>query len=73
MDPLDREDFHEDLMNVDDLPIGPTVDAGAEAKSAEDRLVDAEGQLEVCEEAPLTGEGDAQQEQSDPSSRDPDD
>ena len=59
VDPLDIEDSHDDPMNVDDLPTGPTADAGVEAESAEDRLVDAEGQLEVREEAPLIGEGNA--------------
>ena len=44
-------------MNLDDLPTGPNVDVGAEAESAKDRVVDAEGQVEVREEAPLTGEG----------------
>ena len=58
--PLLREDIHEDPMNVDDLPTGPPVDARDKADSAEDRSMDAKGQVQVCEEAPLTGEGDAQ-------------
>ena len=70
VDLLDKEDFHKDPMNVDDLPIGLTADVGADAESAEDRPVDAEGQLEGREEAPLTGKDDAQQEQSDLSSED---
>ena len=59
VDPVDREDFYEDPMNVDDLPTCPTTDGGIDAASVEDRPVDAEGQLEGREEAPLTGEGDA--------------
>ena len=70
VDLVDSEDSHEDPMNVDDLPMGSPADAGVEAKSAEDRAVDAEGQTKVLEEAPLKGDGVAQQEQSDPSSRD---
>ena len=70
VDPLDREDFHKDPMNVDDLPIGPTANVGADAESIEDHPVDVEGQLEGRKEAPLIEEGDAQQVQSDPSSGD---
>ena len=70
IDPLGREDSHEDPMNVDDLPTSLTADVGEEADSAEDCPLDAKGQLEVPEEAPLIGEGHAQQEQSNPSSRD---
>ena len=60
VDLMDSEDSYEDPMNVDDLPMGLSADAGAEAESAEDQVVDAEGQIEVCEVAPLTGEGVAQ-------------
>ena len=70
MDLVDSKDFHEDPINVDDLPTGPFADVGVEAESDEDEAEDASGQAEVHEEAPLTGEGVAQQEQSDPSSRD---
>ena len=59
VDSLDREDFHKDPMNVDDLPTGPTADAKVDAESTEDCPVDTEGQLEVHEEELLTGEGDA--------------
>ena len=69
VDLRDSKDSHEDPMNVDDLPTGPTVEAGAEVESVEDRAVDAEGQVEVCEEAPLTREGVSQKEQCDPSLR----
>ena len=64
------ENIHVDPMNVDDLPTSPPADAGDEIDSAEERLVDAKGQVLVREEAPLIGEGDAQQEQNDPLSRD---
>ena len=70
VDLVDSEDFHEDPMNVDDLPTDPPVDAGVEAESAEDQAVDAEGLAEDREEALVIGEGVAQQEQSDPLSRD---
>ena len=60
VDPLDSEDSHEVPKNVDDLPTGLTAEAGAEAESAKDWVVDAEGQLEVHEGAPLTGEGVSQ-------------
>ena len=36
VDLVDSEDSHEDPMNVDDLPMGPNADAGAEAKSTKD-------------------------------------
>ena len=65
-----REDVHVDSMNVDALPTDPPADAGDEADSAEDHLLEARRHVQVHEEAPLTGEGDAQQEQSDPSSGD---
>ena len=68
--PLVWKDFHVDPMNVDDLPGDPPANVGDEADSAEERLLDAKGQVQVCEEAPLTGEGDAQQEQSNPSLED---
>ena len=60
VDPLGKEDTHEDPMNVDDLPMGPPANAGDEIDYAEDRPMDAKGQVQVCEVAPLTGEGDAQ-------------
>ena len=59
---VDSEDSHKDSMNVDDLAKGPPAEAGAEAESAEDQVVDAEGEVEVCEEAPLTRKGVAQQD-----------
>ena len=65
-----REDVHVDSMNVDALPIDPPADAGDEADTAEDHLLEARRQVQVHEEAPVIGEGDAQQDQSDPSSRD---
>ena len=65
-----REDDHVDLMNVDALPTDPLADAGDDADSAEDHLLEARHHVQVHEEAPLTGEGDIEQEQSDPSSRD---
>ena len=65
-----EEDVHVDSMNVDALPTDPPADAGDEADSAEDHLLEARRQIQVHEEVPVTGEGDAQQEQSDPSLRD---
>ena len=62
-----REDVHVDSMNVDDLPTGPPADAGDEADSAEEHLLDAKRQVQVHEKAPVTTEGDAQQEHNDPS------
>ena len=59
-----------DSMNMDDLPTGPPADARHEADSAEEHLLDAKRQVEVHEEALVTREGDAQQEQSNPSSGD---
>ena len=64
------EDVHVDSMNVDALPKDPPANAGDEADSAEDHLLEARRHVQVHEEAPLTGEGDAQQEQSNPSSGD---
>ena len=54
-----REDVHVDSMNVDALPTDPPVDAGDEADSAKDHLLEARRHVQVHEEAPLTGEGDA--------------
>ena len=59
-----------DSMNVNALPTDPLADAGDQADSAEDHLLEARRHVQVHEEAPLTGEGDAEQEQSDPSSGD---
>ena len=64
------EDVHVDSMNVDALPTNPPADARDEADSAEDHLMEARHHVQVHEEAPLTGKGDAHQEQSDPSSGD---
>ena len=57
-----REDVHVDSMNVDALPTDPRADVGDEADSVEDHLLKARRHVQVHEEAPLTGEGDAQQE-----------
>ena len=54
------EDDHLDLMNVDDLSTDPPADAGDEADSAEDHLLEARRHVQFHQEAPLTGEGDAQ-------------
>ena len=62
-----KEDVHVDSMNVNDLPTGPLADAGDEADNAEEHLLDAKRKVQVHEEAPVTGEGDAEQEQSNPS------
>ena len=43
LDPMDGEDYHEDPMFVDDLPMGPLGDAAIEAESAEDQVEDAAG------------------------------
>ena len=59
-----------DSMNVDALPTDPPADAGDEADSAEDHLPEARRQVQVHEEVPMIGKGDAQQEKSDPSSGD---
>ena len=64
------EDVHMDPMNVDALPTDPPADAGDEADSVEDHPVQARFQEKFQAEAPLAGGGDAQQEQSDPSSGD---
>ena len=53
-----------DSMNVDALPTDPRADAGDEVDSVEDHLLEARRHVQVHEEAPLTREGDAQQEQS---------
>ena len=50
---LVREDVHVDSMNVDALPTDPAVDAGDEANSAEDHLLEARHHVQVHEEAPL--------------------
>ena len=63
-----REDVHVDSMNVDALPTDPPADARDEADSAEDYQLEARRLVQVYEEAPLTREGDVEQEQSDPSS-----
>ena len=55
-----REDIHVDSMNVDDLPTGPPAVARDEGDSAEKHLLDAKRQVQVHEEALVTGEGDAQ-------------
>ena len=65
-----REDVHFDLMNVYDLPTGPPANTGDEADSVEEHLLDAKRQVQVHEEALVTRKGDAQHEQSDPSSGD---
>ena len=65
-----REDDHVDSMNVDALPTDPSADAGDEADSDEDLLMEARCHVQFHEEAPLTKEGDSQQEESDPSSGD---
>ena len=57
-------------MNVDALPIDPAADVGDEVDSVEDHLLEARPHEQVQGEAPLTGDGDAEQEQIDPSSRD---
>ena len=59
-----------DSMNVDALPKDPAADAGDEVDSVEDHLLEARRHKQVQGEAPLTGDGDAEQEQIDPSSRD---
>ena len=64
------EDVYMDPMNVDALPMDPPADAGDEADSVEDHPVQARFQEKFQAEAPLVGGGDAQQEQSDPSSGD---
>ena len=65
-----REDVHFDSMNVDALPKDPAADVGDEVDSVEDHLLEARHHEQVQGEAPLTGDGDAEQEQIDPSSRD---
>ena len=59
-----------DSMNVDAVPKDPAADAGDEVDSVEDHLLEARRHEHVQGEAPLTGNGDAEQEQIDPSSRD---
>ena len=48
----------------------PAADAGDEVDSVEDHLLEARRHEQVQGEAPLTGDGDAEQEQIDPSLRD---
>ena len=43
VDLVDREDFHVDPMNLDDLPTGLNADVGVEAENAKDQAMDAEG------------------------------
>ena len=57
-----------DSMNVDALPKDPAADAGNEVDSVEDHLLEARHHVQVQGVAPLTKEGDAEQEQIDPSS-----
>ena len=64
------DDVHVDSMNVDALPKDPAADAGDEVDSVEDHLLEARCHEQVQGEAPLTGDGDTEQEQIDPSSRD---
>ena len=59
-----------DSMTMDALPTDLPANAGDEADSAEDHLLKARRHVQVHEEASLTGEGDVEQEQSDPSSGD---
>ena len=65
-----REDDHVDSMNVDALPTDPLANTRDEAESDEDHLLEARCHVQVHEDAPLTREGDSQQEQSDLSSGD---
>ena len=55
-----REDVHVDSMNVDALPTDSRANARDEADSAEDHLLGVRRQVQIHEEAPVTGEGDAQ-------------
>ena len=55
---------------MDDLPKRLLANAGDKAGSAEEHLLDAKRQVQVHEEAPMIGEGDAELKQSDPSSKD---
>ena len=64
------DDVHVDSMNVDALPKDPAADAGDEVDSVEDHLLEARRHKQVQGEAPLTGDGDAEQEEIDPSSKD---
>ena len=59
-----------DSMNVDDLPTSLLANVGDEVDNAKEHLLDAKRQVQVHEEAPMIGEGDAEQEQRDPSSGD---
>ena len=53
------EDVYMDSMNVDALPMDLLADARDEADSVEDHLLEARCHVQVHEEAPVTGEGDA--------------
>ena len=64
------EDVHFDSMNVDALPMDLAANAGDEVDSVEDHLLEARHHEQVQGEVPLTGDGDAEQEQIDLSSRD---
>ena len=64
------DDVHFNSMNVDALLMDPVADIGDEVDSVEDHLLEARRHEQVQGEAPLTGDGDAEQEQIDPSSRD---
>ena len=67
---MESDDVHVDSMNVDALPKDSATNAGDEVDSVEDHLLEARRHEQVQGEAPLTGDGDAEQEQIDPSSRD---
>ena len=47
-------------MNVDALPKDPAAYARDEIDSVDDHLLEARRHVQVQEEAPLTGEGDAE-------------
>ena len=57
LDPMDSKDFHEDPMNVDDLPTGLLEDTAAEAESVEDQVEDAASRGGDPEEVLLRGKG----------------
>ena len=59
-----------DSMNVDVVPKDPAANVGDEVDSVEDHLLEARHHEHVQGEAPLTGDGDTEQKQIDPSSRD---
>ena len=64
------EDDPFDSMNVDALPMDLAANAGDEVDSVEDHLLEARRHEQVQRVAPLTGDGDVEQEQIDLSSRD---